>query len=290
MVWVESSPGQIYREGSASPPRPGSACPQTWEENFDRSQMSTEVLINRGSPSNVPALRYIFPSNTGTLPPDSGEFFLDANQENASKIYISRTDDLGVDATVWLDYLHDGCSLTFTALLTKEARGYAVTGDPIQRPNYFEVPIFWTSGETPVPHGPVDLTFSITPEVPQNWQDTFGVNHYGRIPFSRTDLINVNRDLFQELAGRILDVRGSGSVPRVESVTLDARTGPGMRIMNLISATDPGKPSRYRMTLNVDGRRVFDRMCFATGVRHFIASDEWTTRITLDIAEWAAQL
>ena len=57
-----------------------------------------------------------------------------------------------------------------------------------------------------------------------------------------------------------------------------------------MSTADPGKPSRYLMRLAVDDRLIFDRMCFATAVRHVIARDEWTMRITLDIAEWAAQL
>ena len=59
--------------------------------------------------------------------------------------------------------------------------------------------------------------------------------------------------------------------------------------MDLMSTASPEKPSRYAMRLAVDERPIYDRMCFVAGVRHFISPDEWTLRITLDIAEWAGQ-
>jgi hypothetical protein len=136
----------------------------------------------------------------------------------------------------------------------------------------------------------VTVTLSIGTEVPQLWTDPYGVFHYGYLTFTRTDLINTDRDLFAKLADRILEVRGSNSVPRLQAVTIDARTGSPMANMRMMSAAAPEKPSRYRMFLHVDERTIYDRMSFATAVRHFISHDEWTLRITTDIAEWAAQL
>ena len=112
------------------------------------------------------------------------------------------------------------------------------------------------------------------------------------MPFQVTDLINTSKDLFETLADRILEVRGSNSVPRLETVTIDARTGKTWPTQNmtLMSTAAPEKPSRYLMRLEVDDRTIFDRMAFCVAVRHFISPEEWTMRITLDIAEWAGTL
>ena len=127
-------------------------------------------------------------------------------------------------------------------------------------------------------------------EVPQLWVDTYGVAHYGRMTFNRTDLINTDRDLFEKMADRILEVRGSNSVPRLEAVTIDARTGTPLPQHRPDVAGRPGETVALPDDAHVDGRIIYDRMCFATAVRHFIGRSEWTLRITLDIAEWAAQL
>jgi len=294
MGWIESSPGQIVTgEVSADGTgggRPGSYCPEDWEEDFDRSQMSTQVMVARSAPSNVPALRYIFAADTGPVPPAAGTFNLNGTQTAATKMYVSKQTDLGDDATIWLNYLHNGCSLSYKRLLTNESRGYQVTGTAVEHAGYFEVPIFWTQGTEVVPHGPQDLTLSITAEVPQVWHEDYGISHYGRMVFNRTDLISVNTDLFEKIATRVLAVRGSNSVPRLEAVTLNAATGKPGHNMSLMSLADPGKPSRYMCCMRVGGRQIFHRMCFATSTRHFISRDEWTLRISLDIAEWAALL
>jgi hypothetical protein len=204
-------------------------------------------------------------------------------------MYVSKTADGAIDATIWLAYLHANCTVTVQTADNK-TKGYRVVADPTEHATHFELPIAWTAGTEVVPPGPVVLILTIAAETPQLWQDIYGVEHYGRMTFIRTDLINTDRDLFETLADRILEVRGSNSVPRLEAVTLDARTGPPLRNMGVMSSASPEKPSRYRMFLIVDGRTVYDRMCFATAVRHFIGPREWTARITLDIAEWAAQL
>ena len=69
MPWTESVPGAIART-SLTGGIPGDICPQGWEEDFDRSQMSTQVLIGRQLPSNIPTL-HLQLSEAG--PPDDGE-------------------------------------------------------------------------------------------------------------------------------------------------------------------------------------------------------------------------
>lgn len=288
--WHESSPGQIHPGTPGSGGTPGSYCPSSWEENFDRSEMSTQVMINNQTPSDVPVLRFVFVAGTGA--PGAGEMTLNGSQTGASLAYFSVRDDLGVDATVWLRYLHHGCTIRIDTLAsTKESRGYAVTAEnPTVYTNYVAVSITWTEGTDDVPHGPVDVTLSIVARVPELWQDSYGVNHYGRITFQRTDLVNVNRDLYGTLANRILQIRGSNSVPRLASVTLDARQGPPGHTMSLMSRADPTRPSRYRCCLQVGARTVYNQMCFASSVRHTITRSEWTLRIGLDVALWAGAL
>jgi hypothetical protein len=75
-------------------------------------------------------------------------------------------------------------------------------------------------------------------------------------------------------------------MPRIEAVSLDAATGPEGQVMALLASCRPELPSRYRCRLiTKSGRHVFDRMMFATSIRHTITRDQWTARITLDVAE-----
>jgi hypothetical protein len=288
-TWVPTAPGVIVGAGG-TPGVPGSVCPQGWTEDFDRAQMSTQVFMGRNPPEGVPVLRYDFPSS-GSVPPAAGSISMNGTQTGATRLYASSS-AAGVDAGVWLAYLHGTCTVTIASLGTDtKSRTYGVTGDVVEHAGYYEVPIFWTGGTDAIPNGAVDVTLSIATEPPLLYEDAYGVGHYGRMPFQRTDLVSTDRDLFGTLADRILEIRGSNSVPRLESVTIDARTGHGFPThnMNLMSLASPEKPSRYLCRLKVEDRLIFDRMCFATNVRHFISRDEWTLRITLDIAEWAAQ-
>ncbi len=293
MAWVGPPGSIVYPE----PGTTGTICPQGWEEDFDRSQMSTQVMIARSSPSDVPQLHYDL-AVTVTVPPASGVLSVDPNQEAATSIYISKTTTDSVDATIWLGYLNRHSTISYLSAgddtvdpaTPETSRGYKLTADVIEHADHYELPVFWTQGTNHVPSGPVTLTLTVGQEVPQLWFDPYGVDHYGRMTFTRTDLINTDRTLFAKLADRILEVRGSNSVPRLEAVTIDARTGTPMANMRMMSAAAPEKPSRYRMWLQVGDRVIYDRMAFATAVRHFIGPNEWTLRITTDIAEWAAQL
>jgi hypothetical protein len=293
--WVGPPGSIVYPTGGVGVP--GSVCPQGWDEDFDRSQMSTQALIGRSSPANVPVLRYNLVALPDSTPP-AGVLSTSPNQEAATRIYISKTGAAGNDNMIWLGYLNRHSSLTFTLPgnpsadppVPDRSRGYELTADVIEHPAYYEVPVFWTEGTDHVPAGAVRLTLRIGAEVPKLYQDTYGVEHYGPLPFNRTDLISVDRDLFRKLADRILEVRGSNSVPRLEAVTIDARTGMKLRNMGLMSQAAPERPSRYLCCLKVGSRLIFHRQCFTTAVRHHISHDEWTLRITLDLAEWAGTL
>jgi hypothetical protein len=302
MAWTGPPGSIVYPDGGGT--TGGTVCPAGWEEDFDRSQMSTQVLIARSAPADVPQLYFNLSEFGFVGPPAPGGLVVDPNQEAATAMYISKTDGVGGDATIWVGYLNRHSTVTFNDggdpdhvdsdgdpdPIPERSRSYELVDDPIEHADYYELPVFWTAGTTHVPAGAVKLTMTIGTEVPQLWLDAYGVAHYGRMTFTRTDLINTDRDLFEKLADRILEVRGSNSVPRLEAVTIDARTGSPLRNMGLMSSAAPEKPSRYRMFLHVDDRIIYDRMCFVTGVRHFIAHNEWTLRVTLDIAEWAAKL
>lgn len=294
-------PGSIVAGTPSVPGNAGSYCPTSWDEDFDRAQMSTQVLIGHGTPSNVPVLRYDFPGSFAD-PPAAGAITMDNTQQTATVMRVAKTDQGGTDQSVWLRYITPDATVTITSAAratpddNNKRRGYRVVGAPVEHASYFAWPIFWSEGTDAIDPGPVDLTLGVVAETPQLWQDDFGVDHYGRLTFNRTDLIRVDPltdPVYKTLADRILEVRGSNSVPRLEAVTIDARTGPDwypIHNMNLMSSAAPEKPSRYMCCLKVDGRTIFSRMCFASGIRHFIARDEWTTRITLDLAEWAGTL
>ena len=287
MPWLESAPGTIIPAGG-DPGRPGDICPQGWENDFDRAQMSTQVLIGRQAPSTIPVLNYNFP---GATPPTTGQVTLNAAQSAATVMQVHKTTADGADATIWLRYLKAQDTVRFAdADNTATAVGYRITATPTEQPDRFDIPIVWQDGQTPVPTGIASLTLQLLAEPPELYIDTFGKTTYGIETLTRTDLLNTSKALFPTLADRILEIRGSNSVPRIEAVTLAARTGHSGQNIELMSTCRPEKPSRYRMRLAVNERPVFDRMCFASSIRHFIARDEWTLRIGLDAAEWAGQL
>src|SRR5580765_1932566 len=293
-VSFDIPPDAIVAGSDAVPGVTGSYCPTSWEEDFDRAQMSTEVLINHQTPGNVPTFRYNLPG-TFADPPPSGAITLDAPQQTATVMRVHKTTSTGVDASVWLRFIQQDCTVTITSVGrstsddNNKRRGYRITGAPTESASHFSWPVFWTEGTEGIDPGLVDLNLAIVAETPQLWQDAFGVSHYGHMTFVRTDLIRtdpLSDPIYETLADRILEVRGSNSVPRLEAVTIDARTSPDwypIHNMNLMSSAAPEKPSRYLCCLNVDGRNIFHRVCFAAAVRHFIARDEWTLRITLDI-------
>jgi hypothetical protein len=258
--------------------------------------MSTQVLLGRIQPSTTPNMPYNFVAST-SAPPSSGQIRLNnADQTIATRAYIHKVDSNGVNRAVWIRYLIDDASIQIKVFTDSVIlRGYRVTAAITEHTDYFELTIQWEDGTT-VLATPVlvYLNLLLRPEPPQLFIDTAGRDAYGVETFTRMDLISNSLDGFTMLADQILEVRGINSVPRVESVTLDARTDRNFPVQNLrnadlMSSCHPYTPSRYRVRLQAaDGRWLYDRMCFASNVRHFISAKEWTTRIGLDIAEWAA--
>ena len=290
--WHVSDPGAVVESGTGTDGVPGDICPQGFEPDFDRASMSTHVLLNRVQPAEIPGLKYTY-SGTTSAPPTSGQLRLNnADQTLATVAYVHKTDANGNLAYHWLRYLIDDSSIRITAFTDSILqRGYRVTGTVTETTNYFAIPIAWEDGTNPVPTGDTYLYLLLRPEPPSLYIDAAGEEVYGPIVFRRLDLINNSRDLFETLADQILEVRGINSVPRIEAITIDARTNQTFPTHNadLMSSCRPETPSRFQVRLQADeDRMIFDRMCFASNIRHSISRSEWTLRIGLDIAEWAA--
>jgi hypothetical protein len=83
------------------------------------------------------------------------------------------------------------------------------------------------------------------------------------------------------LAARALRVRNFTRAPRIAACTLDAAR-PG--VVALLAAASPFKPSMYVCGLVEDGRAVFTRTMYLTGIAHTITPARWTARLALDDA------
>ena len=105
---------------------------------------------------------------------------------------------------------------------------------------------------------------------------------YGVETYTLTDLETVDPQLRTQLAQRVLHVRSFNLAPRIAGVTLDAAR-PG--VAALLAAADPYLPSMYSCGhVTRDGRAVFARMMYLTGVEHTIDAAAWTARLALDDA------
>ena len=169
--------------------------------------------------------------------------------------------------------------------------GFRITATPIDHGTYYELPVQWESGAatTYTGRGPVPMT--LRPEPPLLCIDALGKSLYGVETFNRTDLINSTTDLFETLADRILEVRGVNSRP--------PRGGGHDRCPHRARHRQHGthvdrRPPRNRPAICCASPSTSARFSTAwsscSGVRHFIARDEWTLRINCDIAEWAGVL
>jgi hypothetical protein len=84
------------------------------------------------------------------------------------------------------------------------------------------------------------------------------------------------------LAERALRVRNFDRAPRVAAVNVDAAR-PG--VVDLLRSASPFTPSMYACGLVADdGRTVFARTMYVTGVAHRIDAAHWTARLALDDA------
>jgi hypothetical protein len=105
---------------------------------------------------------------------------------------------------------------------------------------------------------------------------------YGVETYQLTDLETQDAQTRTRLAQRVLSTRGFHLAPRVAACTLDAAR-PG--VAELAAAADPFTPSMYSCGhVTKDGRAVFARMLYLTGVEHTISAGAWLARLALDDA------
>jgi hypothetical protein len=103
----------------------------------------------------------------------------------------------------------------------------------------------------------------------------------------RLDLQTADPWQLDTLATRLLETRGVSTMPRVQSLTLDA--GRDTATMLAMLAADPQLPSRWQLIVERAGRPLLDRMLLVTAVDHNWDPHGWQASITLDDAEpWAA--
>jgi hypothetical protein len=100
--------------------------------------------------------------------------------------------------------------------------------------------------------------------------------------YTMTDLETVDATTRTMLAQRVLRVRSFALAPRIAGVTLDAAR-PG--VVALLAAASPFVPSVYSCGhITADGRAVFSRLMYLTGIEHTLDAAAWTARLALDDA------
>jgi hypothetical protein len=112
----------------------------------------------------------------------------------------------------------------------------------------------------------------------------YGLSMFGVEPFKRTDLETLNDADLDWFGERVLTNRSWKFMPRVNAVTVTAKTSAPDTI-SLLADASPFLPARYRCQHRIDGRVVFNRVMLVTGVEHSISPAGWESRIALDDAE-----
>lgn len=110
---------------------------------------------------------------------------------------------------------------------------------------------------------------------------------YGIEAFPITDLWTELTGEMTAIAQRVLRARNFALAPRIAAVTLNAATADN--VIDLLVSIDPRNPSRVLCRHRADdGRMVFNKMCFVTGIRHVFTPSSWEARVSLDDASpWA---
>jgi len=112
----------------------------------------------------------------------------------------------------------------------------------------------------------------------------YGLSMFGVEPFERSDLETFEDSDLDFLGERVLTTRSWHYMPRVAAVTVTAKASAPETIATLAAAS-PYTPARFRCQHRIDGRTVFNRIMFVTGVEHSITPFGWEARIALDDAE-----
>lgn len=103
-----------------------------------------------------------------------------------------------------------------------------------------------------------------------------------------TDLVTDNPVQLQLLADRLLRINGTSTMPRIAGMLFQPRAET-LAMRQVIAAADPGRPTRWHVRLERDGRPVADRQLFVTSVRHTITAAAWRCEVTCDdAAPWQA--
>lgn len=112
--------------------------------------------------------------------------------------------------------------------------------------------------------------------------DLAAQSSYGVETYTMTDLETVDAPTRVLLAQRVLRVRNFKLAPRIAGCTVDAAR-PG--VPALLAAADPFAPSMYSCGhVTPDGRAVFARTMYLTGIEHTVDAGSWTARLSLDDA------
>jgi hypothetical protein len=106
---------------------------------------------------------------------------------------------------------------------------------------------------------------------------------YGVEGFERTDLSTRDQADLNRLANRYYFTRGPNTIPRIRTVSFDARTADN--VVDLLTAASPYVPTRYRCRLLLNRGLVFDQEHYCTGVGYVVTPDGWTADLNLDISD-----
>jgi hypothetical protein len=98
-------------------------------------------------------------NDTTTEPPSGSQLRMDnADQTQATKLWIRDTSQDGVDVSVVLNFI-EATDRLYIQDVDEQTRwqGYAATGPSIDKGDYYEVPVFWLEGGSPLPEQQVQV-------------------------------------------------------------------------------------------------------------------------------------
>lgn len=111
--------------------------------------------------------------------------------------------------------------------------------------------------------------------------DEVNKGRYRLETFNMTSMQTADDAELTNLAQRALRVRNFDRAPRVAACRLDAAR-PG--VVALLCKASPFTPSLYVCGHVADGRPVFTRTMYLTGIEHTLTANTWTARLALDDA------
>jgi hypothetical protein len=277
-IAADSAAGSIYGDVGANNSDPRVAYRNSEFPNYDGDDLLTGTIGDYGSPgvpasyaytarmTEGPAGLYVLPDE-GIVeePAGSGLFYVDDPgvllHETPTRSGLYLVEGGGVIAAIPADTCPSNWELSF-------ARADITTKAFLSRPDDATPRVYPTSTQL------ADLRNGFK----------YGQSMFGIEPFERTDLETLNNTDLDFLGERILTTRSWKHMPRVAAVTVTAKASAPQTIHTLASSS-PFDPARFRCQHLIDGRVVFNRIMFVTGVAHSITPTGWEARISLDDAE-----